>query len=222
MTNAFSSLLIFISLIASVSTANAEPRRPYTTESSFRLNYVEGKKFDGPNGSYLDVDDDVGFGFSYLYNKTTHWALGGSFDWTSPSYTAYVKADDPANDDFSVRTKLDIFSLNFDAVYYFLDQPFTPFVMGSLGWTNIDSNLSNGPAYNYCWWDYWGGYYCTTYRPTKNESGLNYRLGIGARWDLNRDWAVKGTYLQSEVDIDVAGENPRYNLWLLDLVYKFY
>ena len=222
MTKRIATLLATFSLLMFVVPAQAEPRRPYTTESSFRLNYTESKKFDGPNGSYLDVEDDLGFGFSYLYNQSAHWAFGGSFDWISPHYEAFVKAADPADDDFSFRTKLEVLSLNFDAVYYLLDQPFTPFVTGSLGWVNIDTNIVNGPSYNYCWWDYWGGYYCTTYRPTKSESGLSYRLGLGLRWDFNRDWALKGTYHWTEVDIDVAGDNPTFNSWRLEFVYKFY
>ena len=223
MAKTFSSLLVFFgSFILLTSAQASEARRPYTTESSFRLNYSEAERFDGPNGSYLDVKSDTGFGFSYMYNQSKHWAFGGSFDWIRPSYEAFVKADNPANDDFSVRTKLDIFSLNFDAVYYLLDKPFTPFVTGSLGWTNIDTNIVNGPAYNYCWWDYWGGYYCTTYRPTKAESGLSYRLGLGLRWDYSRDWAIKGTYQWSQVDIDVAGDDPTFNNWRVEFVYKFY
>ncbi len=214
-------LLILAVSVSGITAVEAQPRRPYTSELSFNLNYLESDNFDGPNGSYLDMDDDLGFGFAYMYNHDSHWAFGGSFDWVTPRYEAFVKAEDPA-DDFIHKNKLDIFSLNFDVVYYFFDQAFTPFITGSLGWTNIDTNISDGRSYNYCWWDYWGGYYCTTYRPTKSESGLNYGLGVGARWDFNRDWAVKGTYRWSEVDIDVAGDNPNLSSWRLEFVRKFY
>ncbi|MEE2730409.1 MAG: outer membrane beta-barrel protein [Pseudomonadota bacterium] len=196
-------------------------RRPYSTEFSFNLNYLESDTFDGPNGSYLDMSDDVGLGFAYLYNYNAHWAFGGSINWATPNYKAFVKAEAGA-EDFTYKNELEMFTLNFDMVYYFLQRPFTPFVTGTLGWANIDTNIASGGSYDYCWWDYWGGYYCTSYRPTKSESGLNYGVGLGLRWDFNRDWALKGTYRWSEVDIDVAGENPTFTSWRLEFARKLY
>ncbi|HAG96358.1 MAG: hypothetical protein CMK83_24650 [Pseudomonadales bacterium] len=214
--------LLFSTLFFTALPVHAEGRRPYTSEFSFRLNYSEAETFNGPNGSYLDVQDDLGFGFSYLYNQSPHWAFGGSFDWIGLDYEAFARADDPANEDFKYRNRMYNYSLNADAVYYLLDQPFTPFVAAKLGWTTIDTNISNGPGYNYCWWDYWGGYYCTSYRPTKSESGLSYGVGLGLRWDINRNYALSGSYRWTEVDIDVAGDNPQHNLWRLEFISKFY
>ena len=123
--------LLFSTLFFTALPVHAEGRRPYTSEFSFRLNYSEAETFNGPNGSYLDVQDDLGFGFSYLYNQSPHWAFGGSFDWIGLDYEAFARADDPANEDFKYRNRMYNYSLNADAVYYLLDQPFTPFVRPS-------------------------------------------------------------------------------------------
>lgn len=222
----YNSRLIFITLTVLFTTSLAQAqtpgRRPHTSEFAFRFNYVEAEQFSGPKGASLQVEDDLGFGFGFLYNQSEHWALGGSFDWVGLDYTAFAKAEDPANEDFEYSNRMYNYSLNFDTVYYLLNKSFTPFVSGSLGWTTIDTNIATGPGYNYCWWDYWGGYYCSTYRPTKSESGLSYKLGLGLRWDLNRDFSIKGSYQWSEINIDVAGENPTYNTWRLELVSNFY
>ncbi|MCP5017194.1 MAG: porin family protein [Ketobacter sp.] len=210
-------LMVISVFVFSADLAQAQSRRPYTSEFSFRFNYVEDENYSGPNGSSLEVDDDLGFGFAYLYNKTENFAIGGSFDWIGMNYTSHAKAIDPSNDDFSYSNRLYTYSLNFDAVYYLLNKPFSPFVAGSLGWTTIDSNIATGPSYGWCDW-----YSCYVYQPTKVESGFSYKLGLGLRWDVNRDFAVKGTYQWSEVDVDVAGENPNFTTWRLELVSRFY
>lgn len=200
--------------------ALAESRRAYTSEFSFRFNYVEDEHYTGPNGSTLDVKDDLGYGFAYLYNHNEHLALGGSFDWVGLNYTSHAKAQDPSDPDFDYSNRMYNYSINFDAVYYLLNKPFTPFVSGSLGWTTVDTNIATGPGYDYWWCDWYSCYY-GRYQPTKVESGFSYKVGLGLRWDVNRDFAIKGAYQWSEVDLGVAGENPTYNVWRLELVSRF-
>ncbi len=205
-------------LLASGANA-AGPGRAATSELVFRTNYVESVKLDGENNSYLETDDDIGFGIGFMYNMDRNWAFGGSFDWFDTDYEARAIADLDTDRDFTYRNSLESLSINFDANYYFLDGNITPYVTGSLGWTNLDSNVASGPGYEYCWWSYYG-YYCTVTVPTVSESGFNYKLGGGLMWEVSRYFVVRGSVSYSEVDIDVAGENPYSTIWRLELVSR--
>lgn len=204
-------------LLATATATAQSTGRAFTSEFTFRTNYVEGVKQDGKNGSYIETDDDVGFGIGFMYNKDRHWAFGGSFDWFDAGYDAKVQPANPAIDaPFTYRNRLESLSFNFDVNYYFLDSTFTPYVTGSLGWTNLDSNIASGPGYEYCWWSYWG-YYCTVTVPTVSESGYNYKAGVGMLWEVSRYFNIRGSASYSEVDVDIAGENPSSTIWRIEL-----
>ena len=194
-------------------------KRTGSSEFGFRLNYVEDETYSGPNGSYLKIDGDMGFGFNYMYNTSEHWSFGGSFDWVNLDYRAHAEPEDPADDPFEYRNRMYNYSLNFDTIYHLFDSNVTPYVTGSLGWTSIDTNVATGPGYEYCWWDWWG-YYCSTVVPTKRKNGFNYKVGAGMRWDVNRSFTVRGSVSYSELDINIAGQNPENTIWRIELVSR--
>ncbi|MGB3621832.1 MAG: outer membrane beta-barrel protein [Ketobacter sp.] len=206
-------------LVTCISTAQAASYdhrdRAGSTDIALRLNYLEEESYSGPEGTKIEVQDEMGFGFGAMYNVDAHWAFGGSFDGSSSDYRATAIPDsDPS---FVYFNQLDSYSINFDAIYYFLDNHITPYVTASIGWTEIDSNIPTGPGYPVCWWDWWG-YYCDYHTPSKEEGGFNYKAGVGLRWDISRNFAVRGSYSYSEVDIDVAGDNPSNSIWRLEFV----
>lgn len=216
----FCCLIMFTTMVGNVHAASYDYRdRSGSTDMALRLNYQEEESFTGPSGSTIEIEDDIGFGFSVMYNLNPHWALGGSFDGGSAGYRATGIQDlAVADPSFVYFNKLDSYSINFDAVYYFMDNYLTPFVSGSIGWTEIDTNIATGPGYPVCWWDWWG-YYCDYRVPSKTESGFNYKAGVGVRWDVSRGFALRGSYNYSEIDLDIAGDTPSNNIWRLEFVF---
>ncbi len=199
--------------------AQGRSKRANTSEFTFHFNYVEDETLEGRNGSFLELDDDLGFGMGFMYNNDEHWAFGGSFDWIELDYRAHAEPENPVDDAFHYNNTLEVYSINFDTIYYFLDKDISPFVSGSLGWTSIDTNVVTGPGYEYCWWD-WYGYYCSTVVPTKRKDGFSYKLGAGLRWDVNRSFAIRGSVSMSEIDLNIKGENPEFTIWRLELISR--
>ncbi len=211
---------IFLACISSAQAASYDHRdRTGSTDIAFRMNYQEEESFSGPQGSTIEIDDDLGFGFGVMYNLDKHWSLGGSFDGGSAGYKATGIQDSALVDpSFIYFNNLDSYSINFDAIYYFMDSNITPYITGSLGWTEVDTNIATGPGYPVCWWDWWG-YYCDYQVPSKTENGWNYKAGIGVRWDIfPGGFALRGSYSYSEVDLDIPGDTPSNNIWRLELL----
>ena len=112
-------------------------------------------------------------------------------------------------------------ALMVDATYYFLKGPLTPFLVGGLGWSKVDTNISTAPPDVGCWWDPWYGYLCTSFPNTKKIDGLAYELGVGLRYDINATWVADGTYKMKWVNFDNATGTPDFSAFLLSLGWKF-
>lgn len=184
------------------------------------LSYSEGATIDGPGGSSVDLNDDFGFGFGAGYNFNDHFQLGGMFNWNSRSYDATAIRDDGSRARYSNYMETSTIGLN--GTYYILDKNFTPFVSGMLGYTWVDTNIQNGPASGYCWWDPWWGYVCSEYVPTKTESDWSYGLGLGVRYDFNQSFSMQFSYNKSWIDFENASSTPDFDTWRLDLVFNMF
>ena len=116
---------------------------------------------------------------------------------------------------------LDTMSLMFDAAYTFLTGPFTPYVVGGVGWAWVDTNIASAPPEVGCWWHPWWGYICTSWQDTRTVDGLAYEVGIGMRYNFSNSLAADGAYRMRWMDFENATGTPSFDTLQLNLVWKF-
>ncbi len=163
-------------------------------EASFKVNYLGSMKIKGQGGSFVDVKDDVGYGFEFGYNISDQ--LNASFEFTSnyTGYDAVIVTEEVTARTIPVRHKMDIYNSQFNFTYNFSKEAISPFIAGGLGWSYIDSNIATGPPIDVCWWDPWWGYICSAVQSTYSETEFSYNAKAGVRWDVNRQLFFVGSY----------------------------
>ena len=177
-------------------------------EVTLQPRYLDSKDVGFSGGSNIELDDDLGFGFGFGYNFTNKLALHLDWSWASMNYRANIASTDAGGNPTGTQTAsgtLDTSTVAVNMTYYFLDGPVTPFVMGGIGWTFVDSNIPSGPPEGFCWWDPWYGYVCTSYQNTFTDDSISYNLGVGARWDMTPGFFLRGSVGWQWVDFDRAG-----------------
>ena len=188
-------------------------------ETSFVLNYQNSMDETFKHGSALDVDSSVGWGFTVGYNLTSNWNLSYKFMANKPDYTAVIVPDEVgANPEF-IDHQMSVYSNQFNLTYNFMQGPVTPYVVGGLGWTRLDSNLADGPPQTGCWWDPWWGYICYTDWKTFDTSEFTYNLGAGVRWDVNDAVYTKAAY--SREFMDLKGGSLDFDTFSLEIGIMF-
>jgi opacity protein-like surface antigen len=191
-----------LALLAGAATASAQGDREGTWDAGFTLFDTSSESLSGEAGAGLDVDGDLGWGFTTSYNITNRLAIGGDFLWLSPDYKATQVIDQPGpiDTEVTVDAELDVATLHLKGTFYFMEGDFTPFVEAGGGWTRVDSNIADGPPTTGCWWDPWWGYICTNFYDTYAETQTSWSYSIGLRWDVSTDFSVRGSYGIWEVD----------------------
>ena len=189
-------------------------------EVVLQSSYSDSKGLQGENGSSADIQDTWGWGFGFGYNFDEHWAFNFDIGWRSANYDATVVVedkDDPSNSGpKSFTGRLDTSSSLFSGTYNFLDKRFTPYVSGILGWTFLDTNIPTGPPQNWCWWDPWWGYICSSYIPTKSETDFTYGGALGLRFDVTRTFFLRASYNKMWIDFK-HGSAEDFDVVRLDL-----
>ncbi len=71
-----------------------------------------------------------------------------------------------------------------------------------------------------CFWYPWWGYICGPVVPTTSSTDFNYGVGAGIRWDVNRQFFLKGGVDQHRVDFSSSG-TPEFTVWRLDFGSRF-
>ena len=178
-------------------------------QMSIPLTFTSGASYDSQEGTKVDVNDDLGWGFGFGYHFNQRLLLGVDFTWLDANYDAEIATDNDGNQvpdtTISVAGTLDATNLQFFAQYNILPGRFTPFVRGSLGWAWIDSNIPSGPAQGVCWWDPWWGYICDAWQPTFEDTSFAYGAAAGVRASLTDKFFVEGSYNLLWLDFDKAG-----------------
>jgi len=182
------------------------------------LSYADSARISGEGGSSVDINGDFGFGFGFGYNINDHFHVNGLFNWNSRSYEAKTVNTDGTTRNYSNYMYTSNFSVN--GVYYLLNGNITPFVSAGVGITYIDTNIQNGTGSTSCWYDPWWGYVCSSYVPTKTENDVNYNLGLGVRFDLNRQFSLQGSFNRAWIDISKAQGTPDFDVWRLDFIFR--
>ena len=171
-------------------------------ESSAIVGFQNGtdKTFEG--GSQLDVDGELGWGFSLGWNWTQRVNLSYRLLFTEPGYVATIVPEGDAVEHQSLEHSMSKYSHQFNLTYHFRDGAFTPLVFAGVGVASVDSNVPNGSVEGGCWWDPWWGYVCFTDWKSYTSTELAYNLGLGFRWDINTAVFARGSYSVEYVDLD--------------------
>jgi opacity protein-like surface antigen len=174
--------------------------------------------FDG--GTTATLDSDTGFRLGIAYHYTDRLEFGLNLDLAQTDYDARVVGDEPG-EIFPINGELEYTNTSFDATFNFMPGRFSPFILGSLGWSWVDTNIATEPPQTGCWWDPWWGYICTTFQDTKTIDGFTYEAGIGARFDINDVFAVHASYRKTWHDWDNADGSVDVDSAILSFGWKF-
>jgi hypothetical protein len=162
------------------------------------LNFTFSKSIDGEGGSSVDLNNDFGWGLGFGYNFNRKFMLGFTATWLSAHYDATVPYDEDGdgNEDGVARVggTLDATSLQAIGQYNFLENTFTPFLRGNLGFSYTDSNIPSAPPQGSCWWDPWWGYVCGTWQPTYDRTSFSFGGSAGLRMEVSRSFFLEGSF----------------------------
>ena len=150
-----------------------------------------GPETPTPDSSSLDVDSELGWGGNITYNFNKHFALGLDIDYLSPDYELKLVSDTPTEPDVFIDHNFTQWNFRLKGTWNFTEGPLIPYVDFGYAWTDIDSNVADGPPVTGCWWHPWWGYICNTWQPTYNASSLSYQAGIGVRGDIGDACGMK-------------------------------
>lgn len=184
-------------------------------EISLQTRYVAEKNISKDDGSAIDFQDDLGWGFGLGFNLTESFNLGFNVTWRRLPYNStLVSADDPDTTQV-ISGVMDSSTFVFSAAWTPLKGRFSPYLNGGAGWMAIDTNIVAGVDTG-CWWHPWYGYVCGAYEQTYGVNAAVYNLGGGARIALNpslflrigyeRGWTGDNAYDGSDVfRLDIGG-----------------
>jgi opacity protein-like surface antigen len=209
--------LLSILLISFCANANAASTREGRVDLSIGAIYNQSISENGSNGSSLDVDSEIGFAFSAAYNITSRLAVGFEGGYVRPDYTTVINSEDSGL--VELKHTLTVGTGMFNAIYNFSSNAFTPYVQAGLGWTYVDSNISDGPPVTGCWWDPWWGYVCRNFYSTYDSNDFAYGVGAGLRYDTMGSMFVKGGYTYTWIDGD-ADVDQNVGVFRLELGWQ--
>lgn len=199
----FQRLIILLLLLAASSTLQAQrfnQQREYsglrdgTWEAALLVANQDGLNVSGENGSSLDIDSELGWGFSFGWNLSSRWNFNYRFMLAKPSYTATIVPESTVLPPQTLSYDADRYSNQINAVFNFIDGPLTPYLQAGIGYTKLDSNVPSAPPDVACWWDPWYGYICFSDWETYDTSGFSYNFGAGLRWDINPAMFLRGAW----------------------------
>jgi len=214
-------LVLLVSLPAVAAAQSAD--REGTWEAGIKVMDMSHEFITGQQGSSLDIEGELGWGFFAAYNLNEHFQIGGEIAWSDPDYLATFPLDvvpGGGNTVVTADAELDIWFTQFKAVFNLLDKSFTPFAEVGYGWTSVDSNIQDGAADTGCWWDPWWGYMCASFYDTYSNTVTSLTYALGLRWDLSDTSVVKATYGIRDTDLD-RSENLKQDMYSIDFAWKF-
>lgn len=171
-------------------------KRDGKLEASFIVLNSLSSDISGENGSAVDIDSDIGWGFTLGYNVNPHVLVNFEFSSTSPKYDATLVNED--NDStYNIKHKMSIYNSQFNVIYHFMTEQFTPFVQAGAGWSFLDSNIADGPPNTICWWDPWWGYICQGHQNTYDDTRFSYNVAAGIRYELDNSMFFRASYQQN-------------------------
>jgi opacity protein-like surface antigen len=181
--------------------------------------YQESESSGGDGGSGVEIDSEIGFGFTLKYFFNPKLAVGGDIEWIRPDYTATLVDDQGMTQTFSHTFTQ--FNGRLKATYDFTENNFSPFVEAGIGWTQFDSNVADGPPLVGCWWHPWWGYICSGFYDTITETNFSYGGALGLRYRLRGGSVVKLSYNTYQLDGSSAEVDPSISAFRLEFAWGF-
>jgi len=183
---------------------------------------IFGKDVSFEHGSSISTSDDAGFGLGFGYNIDNHWLASFEFQYNEIEYKANIASGNvPPKATANLSGTAQISRIGGSVSYNFLPGPLTPYVLGTLGWSWVDSNIPNGPPQTGCWWDPWYGYLCSTWQSTASSNAFTYGLGAGVRWDAGRSFFVRFGYEYDWINFSNASSTPGFSLLRLQFGARY-
>jgi opacity protein-like surface antigen len=214
-------LLTVISLAALPGLAFAQGNRANTWEWSFAAIYQDSASSGAEGGSNLKLDGQLGLGINFGYNFTDKLYLGGDFEWLRPDFSATLVEDSAARTTTTINHTMSQFNGRLKGTMTFLSGPLSPFVDVGLGWSYVDSNVSDGDPITGCWWHPWWGYICENFYSTFSSTEFSYGGAIGLRYIMRGGMTLKLSVNQYWIDVGNAGGDPELNAARLEIGWTF-
>jgi opacity protein-like surface antigen len=192
------SIIALLALSYSVDSEAKYTKRDGKWESSFQLLNSLSTDFDGKNGSGVEIDSDIGWGFTVGYNVNPHILVNYQFSATTPDYDATLTSED-GDRALHIKRELDLYNSQFNVVYNLMTEQFTPFVQAGLGWSYLDSNVSKGLSNSFCWYDPWFGLVCEN--DTFSDTRFSYNVAAGVRYELDNSMFIRASYQQNWISM---------------------
>lgn len=189
---------MLVLLLALGLSAHAKELRDQSWEFFFSPQYTESKTLEFGHGSKAEINSRGGFNFGFGYNFNANMQLGMTFSSSSGNYKGTRVKEDGSKKVFT--SNMYTSSMDITGTYNFIDGPFTPYVTGNFGFTYIDSGVSVEESPEYCYWDPWWGYRCSSI--TYTDTVLNYGASAGVRYDFKNRLFVKAGVGINYLDVD--------------------
>jgi opacity protein-like surface antigen len=193
-------LILAMLFIAVPCISNAQTSRAGSWEGSISAIWQDSLEFDGENGSFLDVDAELGFGLNFALNINPKLSVGLDLEYLKPRYSMLLVDDTGVNDDLVINHKFTQWNTRFKGTWNMVDGPFTPYLEAGIGWTYIDSNVADGPPQTGCYWHPYWGYICSNYYSTFDDTVFSYGVGGGLRYEFRGGAFLKASYNYWELD----------------------
>ena len=179
-------ILLFLPLLA-----NAQYGYGDRFEASFSVLYQGSDSIGGnatgegsvPNTSSLSLDSTWGIGLNLGYRFNRYFSLGVNLEYLSPDYDLYLVPDSNLEDPVRISHGGNQFNGRIIGTFTFKDDGFTPYLDAGIGWSQLDTNVIDGPPVTGCWWHPWWGYICSNFYDTFTETEFTYGVGAGIRYD---------------------------------------
>ena len=194
--------------------------RAETWEFFMPIRYVGGQTIDFDGGTKIDMASDLGWGFGFGYNMNEKIELTGEFSWMSNSYTVDYVTDVPGTT-VSATGDMDVSTMQFNFIYNFMPKTITPYISAGFGWAWVDTNIPTGSDYVGCYWDPWYGYICYEYQETVTDTGFNYGLGLGVRFEPKESFYFEIGLNENWQDFGDHADTPAILSYRLQMGWKF-
>lgn len=190
-------------------------------QDSLSVGGTGGSESATPDTSSFSMKSELGFGFNITYNFNPHLALGLDLDYLKPDYTAILVPEDVNEQPVQIDHNLTQFNTRIKGTYSFIDGPFTPYIDIGYGWTNVDSNVADGPPVTGCWWHPWWGYICNNYYSTFSTTESSWGGAVGLRYNIRGGSFLKLSWNRWEFDSGSNSEDLTLEAARLEYGWNF-
>jgi opacity protein-like surface antigen len=214
-------LLAAVLLVPSLANAqfySGQPQWDWSIGAVYQLSETS----TGSNGSFMNIEDEIGLGISFNYNFNRRFGLGVDLDWLSPDYQVELVSDDDPTQSLSIDHRASQWNGRIKGTLNFVEEgPLVPYAQLGIGWSWFDSNVADGPPQTGCWWHPWWGYICSNFYSTFSSTEFSYGAALGLRYVMRGGMTWKLSVNQYWLDVGSAGGDPELNAARLEIGWSF-